>query len=165
MHRFGVRPGTGIPAFVSLMKYFCTRLATCRGDGNGFAEGIKSERSSPALNMRHLLQSSSRQMWRNSFGHVRDVTESHVLPFRYGVDVYQECWSGTCLAVLFPSSSAIFCHRLDSTSSGGNLRSSCSSFFYSEQGRRTEWLNYFFLLCTKYFPFVGRIKRRHEWIV
>lgn len=42
MHRFGVRPGTGIPAFVSLMKYFCTRLATCRRDGNGNCWGNKS---------------------------------------------------------------------------------------------------------------------------
>lgn len=29
MHRLGVLPGTGIPAFVSLMKYFWTLLATC----------------------------------------------------------------------------------------------------------------------------------------
>lgn len=36
----------------------------------------------------------------------------------------------TCFAVLFPSSSAIFCHRRDSTSSGGYFKSNCSSFFY-----------------------------------
>lgn len=35
----------------------------------------------------------------------------------------------TCFAVLFPSSSAIFCHRRDSTSSGGYFKSNCSSFF------------------------------------
>lgn len=29
MHTLGVLPGTGIPAFVSFMKYFCTLLATC----------------------------------------------------------------------------------------------------------------------------------------
>lgn len=28
MHKLGVLPGTGIPAFVSLMKYFWTLLAT-----------------------------------------------------------------------------------------------------------------------------------------
>lgn len=28
IYKFGVLPGTGMPALVSFMKYFCTRLAT-----------------------------------------------------------------------------------------------------------------------------------------
>jgi hypothetical protein len=28
IYKLGVLPGTGMPAFVSFMKYFCTRLAT-----------------------------------------------------------------------------------------------------------------------------------------
>lgn len=42
---------------------------------------------------------------------------------------YEANCSITCLAVRLPSSSAIFCQRRDSTSSGGYFRSSCSSFF------------------------------------
>lgn len=46
----------------------------------------------------------------------------------------------TCFAVRLPSASAIFCHRLDSTSSGGNLIRSCSSFF-CDKPKRCGWKN------------------------
>jgi len=34
----GVLPGTGIPAFVSFMKYFCTLLATCEEEEQRFGK-------------------------------------------------------------------------------------------------------------------------------
>lgn len=87
IYKFGVLPGTGMPAFVSFMKYFCTRLATC-------------------------------------------------------------------FAVLLPSSSAIFCQRRDSTSSGGYFRSSCSSFFCSSTVH--NWLNVSGLVSSHRRPLIIR---------